>query len=171
MHASAIAESASNSTGLLQQRVAALTAAFRLIGDTRMQDLPFLHPALQVEAVGFEAACEGALGVLITPWFMNLIWLPFDGAQTVEPGANRVRELGGERLEFIGALETLFGAYEMCSLFSPMSEFADQAAARETAVEVLRFLRRTLPKPDVPAVPSRRAFLTGRFGANGGERA
>lgn len=147
------------------QRVDLLTQVFRAIGDTRMQGVPVLHPALRVEAVDFEAVEDGAFGILITPWFMNLMWLPFDDAHTVAVGKTRVRELGGERLEFIGALEISFGAYEMCSLFSPMSVFADQDAARATASEVLRVLRKPLPKPDVPPVPSRRAFLTGRFGS------
>ena len=157
------------SEAFVAQRVAMLTTVFRAIGETRMRGVPVLHPALCVEAVAFEAVDDGAFGILITPWFMNLMWLPFNDAEAVPAGTTRVRELGGERLEFIGALEPSFGAYEMCSLFSPMSDFADQDAARETAGEVLRLLRRALPKPDVPLVPSRRAFLTGRFG--GKERA
>lgn len=155
------------SAAFVAQRVTMLTSAFRAIGDTRMQGMPFLHPALHVEAVDFEAVEDGAFGVLITPWFMNLMWLPFDEAAAKPVGATRVRELGGERLEFIGALEASFGAYEMCSLFSPMSAFADQDAARETAGEVLRLLRTPSPAPDVPLAPSRRAFLTGRIGSIG----
>lgn len=149
------------------QRVALLTEVFCSIGETRMTGVPVLHPALRVEAVAFEAVDDGALGVLITPWFMNLMWLPFDDADAVAVGSTRVRELGGERLEFIGAWEVSFGAYEMCSLFSPMSDFTGQDAARETAGEVLRLLRKPLPRPDVPLAPSRRAFLTGRFGDRG----
>lgn len=160
---------ATESTAFVAQRVALLTQVFCTIGQTRMQGVPVLHPALRVEAVAFEAVDDGAFGVLITPWFMNLMWLPVNDAHAVAVGRTRVRELGGERLEFIGALEMSFGAYEMCSLFSPMSAFADQDAARETAGEVLRLLRKPLPKPDVPLAPSRRAFLTGRFG--GTERA
>lgn len=152
-------------TAFVAQRVCLLTSVFDLIGDTRMRGMPFLHPALRVEAVAFEAVEDGAFGILITPWFMNLIWLPFDDAAALPVGATRVRQCGGERLEFIGAREASFGAYEMCSLFSPMSAFADQEAARETAGEVLRLLRLPPPQPDVPRAPSRRAFLTGRFGS------
>lgn len=156
---------AAASAAFVAQRVAMLTKVFRSIGETRMQGVPVLHPALRVEAVAFEAVDDGAFGVLITPWFMNLMWLPFNDAEAVPAGNTRVRELGGERLEFIGALEMSFGAYEMCSLFSPMSDFADQDAARETAGEVLRLLRKPPPKPDVPLAPSRRAFITGRLGS------
>lgn len=155
---------AAENTAFVAQRVTLLTRVFRSIGETRMQGVPVLHPGLRVEAVAFEAVDDGAFGVLITPWFMNLMWLPFNDAEAVPAGSTRMRELGGERLEFIGAREISFGAYEMCSLFSPMSDFADQDAARETAGEVLRLLRKPSPKPDVPLAPSRRAFITGRFG-------
>jgi [NiFe] hydrogenase assembly HybE family chaperone len=155
---------AAESAAFVAQRVAMLTKVFRAIGETRMQGVPVLHPALCVEAIAFETVDNGAFGILITPWFMNLMWLPFNDAEAVPAGSTCVRELGGERLEFIGALETSFGAYEMCSLFSPMLDFADQDAARETAGEVLRLLRKSPPKPDVPLAPSRRAFITGRVG-------
>lgn len=155
---------AAERTAFAAQRVTMLTQAFRVIGETRMQGVPVLHPKLCVEAVDFEAVDDGAFGILITPWFMNLMWLPFDDAEAVPAGSTRMRELGGERLEFIGAQEMSFGAYEMCSLFSPMTDFVDQDAARKTASEVLRLLRKPLPKPDVPLVPSRRAFITGRLG-------
>jgi [NiFe] hydrogenase assembly HybE family chaperone len=144
-----------------QRRPAALAQAFALIERTRMRGLPMLHPALRVEALGF-APLAGAddgttLGILITPWFMNLIVLPHDDAPALAPGCVRQRVIGGERLAFIGAHEASFGAYEMCSLFSPMFAFADHAAARATAVEALKVLRAV----DTPAQPSRRAFLTG----------
>ena len=66
-----------------------------------------------------------------------------------------------EDFDFIGACEDGFGAYEMCSLFSPMFEFADQAGARATAWEILGQLRRAPPALPPPAA-GRRAFLTGR---------
>lgn len=143
------------------RRPAALEQAFELIERTRMRGLPMLHPALRVEALGFAplaGADDGAtLGILITPWFMNLIVLPRDDAPALAVGRVRARNIGGERLEFIGAHEASFGAYEMCSLFSPMFAFADHAAARATAVEALKALRAA----ETPAQPGRRAFLTG----------
>lgn len=166
------ASALSSSLSSLPQRVAALEQAFRAIEATRMCGLPMLHAGLQVEAVGFamQAIDEGsaALGILITPWFMNLMLLPLDGTPMRPVGKVRVRNLGGERFEFIGAQEDGFGAYEMCSLFSPMFEFADQAAARATAVEVLSVLRRQ--EAQAPSAPSRRAFLTGRVRDAGATR-
>lgn len=162
----------------LAAQAVALTRVFSIIGKTRMQDVPVLHPGLVVEAVGFEAytdadGAQAALGILMTPWFMNLIWLPLQGQTTVPIGQVCERIFGGECFEFIGAHETTFGAYEMCSLFSPMFEFADQATALATAKEVLGLLRKEPIAQAVPASapkPGRRAFLLGRVGSGIGEK-
>ena len=157
----------------LQTRVQQLVAQFRHIGATRMDGVPVLHPGLQVAAVGFEpdAANGGAVGVLLTPWFMNLVWMPPQPAPADAPpplrvGELRVRNVGNASFDFIGAHEDGIGAFEACSLFSPMFEFEDQAAALATAQAVLDQLR-ALPEPEpVPApVPARRRFLLGGRGA------
>ena len=162
----------------LQQRCAALVALFEGIARTRMLGVPVLNPALSVQALGFErvpadAAPEGGdepaagAGVLITPWFMNLIWLPLQHQPPSRaPGQSRKRPLGCETFDFMAAWDPVLGAYELCSLFSPMFDFADQAAASATAREVLKALRPapgpTQPARPPPATPARRAFLFGR---------
>ena len=152
---------------LLRERLVLLEHAFRAIGRTRMEGVPVLHAGLRVEALGFELVLEdgcaaAALGILVTPWFMNLMRIPLGEERALAPGQVRARTVGGERFEFIGAAEDSFGPYEMCSLFSPMFEFEGQDAARATAIEVLRVLRMPLAVPDAPPAPSRRAFLTGQ---------
>jgi [NiFe] hydrogenase assembly HybE family chaperone len=168
----------------LGPRVRALEALFEQVAATRMHGVPILHPQLSVRAVGFEAESDGrhAVGVLVTPWFMNLVRLPLtaDGAEApLRTGEKRTRRVGHEHFDFIGGHEPGFGPYEACSLFSPMLDFVDQAAALATAEEVLRLLRapqadaglqEALP-PGLPTVapaatPSRRALLFGR-GAGG----
>ncbi len=139
-------------------RVAALEARFAMIAVTRMAGVPMLNERLAVAAVGFEPVEDGCVGVLLTPWFMNLLWLPGDEARAAAPGSNRRRAVGRENFDFIGAHEEGIGPYETCSLFSPMFEFEDQAAALATAREVLVQLRQPEPEPQ----PSRRALLFGR---------
>ncbi len=148
-----------NPATALAARVAALEARFALIATTRMAGVPLLNEKLSVAAVGFEPVDDGALGVLLTPWFMNLLWLPAAEAEVAAQGASRRRAVGRENFEFIGAHEEGLGAYETCSLFSPMFEFEDQAAALATAREVLAQLRKPVP-PEPQA--SRRALLFGR---------
>jgi [NiFe] hydrogenase assembly HybE family chaperone len=151
------------STATLPARVSALEALFRDIAATRMDGVPVLNERLAVQAVGFEAVGEAACGVLVTPWFMNLVWLPAPADSPLAPGASRARAIGPERFDFIGAHEQGFGGYEACSLFSPMFEFEDQAAAVATATEVLAILR--APPPETVPAPARRALLFGRGAA------
>lgn len=171
----------------LPGRVAALEALFGHVAATRMAGVPILHPDLAVRAVGFEPAPDGlgAVGVLVTSWFMNLVWLPLTGHDAegqplpaLAVGATRMRAVGNERFDFIGAFEPGFGAYEACSLFSPMFDFADQAAAVATAEQVLAILRAPpapvqsvgaeparAAAPETGALSSRRALLFGRGSA------
>jgi [NiFe] hydrogenase assembly HybE family chaperone len=74
------------------------------------------------------------------------------------------RQFGNTAFDFIGAFEPSMGAFETCSLFSPMFEFANHNAAVATATEILAQLRQAAPTPvpEKPAAPSRRGFLFGR---------
>ncbi len=156
----------------LNARVAELAALFTHIAHTRMAGVPVVNAALQVEAIGFEClpADEGdpaGLGILVTPWFMNLVRLPLqrDDAAT-QVGRAHEEPLAGQRFEFIGAHEAAVGAYSACSLFSPMFEFSDRATARATALEVLAHLRGPpLPAARTGPMPARRSFLFGRSAA------
>lgn len=142
--------------GVLAARVQALEATFERIAATRMAGLPLVHPGLAVRAVDFTAAADGiALGVLVTPWFMNLVRLPLHGeAESLLPAPGRAETLavGGWTFDFLGQHEPGLGRFAAASLVSPMSEFADQAAAVATARALLEKLR---PRP------ARRGFLFG----------
>ena len=157
-------------------RVQALAQAFERIGHTRMWGVPVQNPQLGVQTIGFEAAPgldhvpEALAGILVTPWFMNLVRLPVAADASAKgwlaPGRKARRTLGCERFEFIGAFEEGLGAFEVCSLFSPMFEFANQQAAVATATQVLALLREPVAAPvasaNVALPPSRRGFLFGR---------
>lgn len=146
----------------LAGRVTALQRAYEHIAATRMAGLPLVHPKLVVATVGFQPEDDTiALGVLITPWCMNLVRLPLrESVAVLAVGETGARDLGARCFDFIGAHESGVGAFEAASLFSPMAEFADQAAAVATAEAVLDALRGPLP-PRV-AQPARRGFLFGR---------
>jgi [NiFe] hydrogenase assembly HybE family chaperone len=77
--------------------------------------------------------------------------------------------VGSEVFPFIGAHEEGFGAYEACSLFSPMFEFADHDAALATAQAVLGALHppASAPVSGEPLAASRRALLFGRGAREG----
>jgi [NiFe] hydrogenase assembly HybE family chaperone len=150
-------------------RVQQLEQVFAHIAATRMQGVPVRNAALQVQAIGFELLDDDVptlLGILITPWFMNLLRLPLlpHPAAAVQPGSKQHHVCGEQTFEFIAAHEEALGCFEACSLFSPMFAFADQAGAVATANEIAKLLRAPPANTAAPerAVPSRRGFLLGR---------
>jgi [NiFe] hydrogenase assembly HybE family chaperone len=164
---------------VLPPPVLALEQLFAEIASTRMRDVPVQNTALHVQAIGFAPDPQRAgvwLGILITPWFMNLVRL---ASLQVAPQAGFLaerdkapRQFGNTKFDFIGAFELSMGAFETCSLFSPMFEFANHNAAVATATEILSKLRQTAPapapNPKSPTAPSRRGFLFGRPAAPAG---
>jgi [NiFe] hydrogenase assembly HybE family chaperone len=126
--------SAGQALALLPDPSARLTDSFREAA-TRMNGLAFVNPALVVEAVGFAPWQGHWLGVLLTPWFMNLILAPRDpGAwASLGPGDKRCYQFPAGAYDFIGAQDDLAGEYQMCSLFSPLLQFDDQETARQVA--------------------------------------
>jgi [NiFe] hydrogenase assembly HybE family chaperone len=109
-----------------------LTAAFERIAATRMAGLPMNNPALRVAAVGFRHWAEDYLvGVLITPWAVNLVLLG-DGLR-LAADRRQSWDFPSGSYEFMGGEEPECGPFQFCSLFSPTFEFANQAAAEASA--------------------------------------
>lgn len=135
-----------------------LEAAFRRIETGSMAGVPMLNSALRVEAVGFTRWQNHWLGILITPWFMNLVLVPGEAAswQGVAPGKRLFRKFPSGDFAFLGSNEPEVGEFQSCSLFSPMGQFASQAEAREVALAALAALQAE-PVAAAPA-PSKQAF-------------
>ena len=76
---------------LLPDPSPALADAFRAVQAQRMQGLPFLNPAIEVEAVAFVPWKQYWLGAMVTPWSINLLLAPRD------PGAFRPLPAGEKR--------------------------------------------------------------------------
>lgn len=127
----------------LKKVVDDLEAVFSLIEQQRMVDVPILNSALRVKAVGFIAWDNGFLGVLITPWFMNLMFLGLlnEGESDARlPGEKMMRVFPSGVYEFIVGEEPGIGCYQACSLFSPMQQFHSQSLAEETAEAIMQGL-------------------------------
>ncbi len=121
-------------TGYLP-RVAKLVAAYETVARQRMRDLPIYNRKLKVEAVGFRSWGDCLIGVLITPWFMNVTLLPSRNKDwsALQEGAQIGWALPSGRYTFVvGQLED-FGTLQSCSLFSPMHMLQEQLAARLAA--------------------------------------
>jgi [NiFe] hydrogenase assembly HybE family chaperone len=173
-----------------------LVAEFREIWHAKMRDVPIVNRSLHVEAVGFQGWQGRPLGVLVSPWFMNLILLPAPGEDWsgLIVGTKELIGFPSGTYEFIHNARGALGGYKACSLFSPMGEFSSQLQATDTARAVMAMLfdpanraeddqRHTIRAereatladeavPDQPAPqPSRRALLTGGLGTAPVERA
>lgn len=146
-------------------RISALAVRFRQIGDDHMRDLPFYNAALEVEAFDFFPLGDDDLaGVLITPWFMNLVVLPRQPVAMEPQRCGEIRRIalpGGER-SFLYGGDPVVGALWAHSLHSPMQKFATQDQARsEARLRLAQVMSRPQPLPAAPANTGRRAFLTG----------
>ena len=131
-----------------EQIGSALETIFNQILAQRMQGLPVLNPALFVQATGFHRINDEWLGILITPWFMNLLLMPgLDSAWSGQnPGEKFAKTFPYGVFEFTLANEAQLGSYAQCSLFSPMFQFSHQADALAAAQAALQGLL-TAQKP------------------------
>ena len=145
----------------LGQRTRALVALFDEIRRTRMLGLPIANPALRVEAVGFEQWEDQDLGILITPWFMNLVLLPDSGRLTDLPQGDRVEcRFPSGPCELTVYHDEDLGSYLAAVLFRTVADFPDQDVARAVAEEALAQLLAE-PAEKKGEKVSRRGLFTG----------
>lgn len=118
---------------------------YNLILNTRMIGVPAVNPEIRVEAVGFQPWQDCCLGVLITPWFMNLMLISCEGNrwQELPVGSVQTHEFPSGNYQFIVGHEEGIGFYQSCSLFSPMFEFKDHEDAQLVAQETLQLIMDT----------------------------
>jgi [NiFe] hydrogenase assembly HybE family chaperone len=116
-----------------------LVSDYQRIADERMRGLPIYNDRLAVEAVAFREWDGHQLGVLIAPWFMNLVLLPTDTEDwsDCEYGTKTEREFPSGRYEFDTCDGAETGLHQSAALFSTVVDFTDQGTAREVAREVM----------------------------------
>jgi [NiFe] hydrogenase assembly HybE family chaperone len=146
-----------------------LEVCYRRIGERAMRDLQIYNDALEVETVGFRLWGEAVTGILITPWFMNLVLHRLDGSLgSCPPGSSITHAFPAGVIDFnVGDIDGL-GRIAGCSLFSPMFEFGTMDQARATAeaalVEILLPpVEHEHPAAKVAAAVDRRRFLRGEL--------
>jgi [NiFe] hydrogenase assembly HybE family chaperone len=170
--------------GFTDNPAAILERAFAEIYLHRMYDVPLCNHALRVEAVGFRRTEDGWLGILVTPWFMNVMLLPARGGHWTHMllGAKRWHRFASGSYELFGSTEDGVGDYHYFSLFSPMAGFSSQDEAVSVAQAALALLgdadtggrveaaaardacAAEAPKvPGAPADLAKRNFLRGHF--------
>jgi [NiFe] hydrogenase assembly HybE family chaperone len=141
-----------------------LEAVFNAVLTQRMQDSPLVNGSLAVQAVGFRTYRNHWIGILITPWFMNLLALPGEKSEwdIKQPGGKMHLHFPQGEFEFTVCTANELGRYAVCSLFSPMFQFELQAVAVTTAEAALQaLLADAAPRHGI----SRRDWLRGAFGS------
>ena len=125
----------------MDTRIDTLLEAYRMIGEQKMRDLPIFNSHLQVEAVGFQDWQGRTIGVMISPWFMNLVLLagPDDDVEAFTQGASSDWDLPAGNYEFHGA-EVAGIPHLTAALFSTVTDFPDQQTARSVAEAVVEQL-------------------------------
>ena len=141
-----------------------IEALFRRIETERMQDVPMPNAALRVEAVGFSHWSEHWLGMLITPWSINVMLLPGERSawQGVADGARVFYRFACGDFAFVGGHEPEVGEYHSCALYTRMGELSDQNMARDVAQTALGVLHRNpAANPAAPGLHYREGAVAG----------
>lgn len=174
---------------MIRNRTQLLETDFTEVWHAKMRDVPVVNKVLHVQAVGWRLVDGRPLGVLISPWFMNLIQLPAEGEDwsTLRAGEKEEIAFPSGTYEFIHNARQMVGGYKACSLFSPMGEFKTQQQAVDVAEAVMvalfdeqnraetdrqadiRAAREAeiaaveaaeAEEPEIPVIPSRRQVIT-----------
>ena len=142
--ANGVAEEKTSAVLALEQ-TRKLQAAFSKIERERISDIPILNPSLHVAAIGMRPFGESWVCALVTPWFIDLMALPqtpevAEAWNRMGVGTKVQHDFPAGTFEFICGADEGLGPYRMCSLFSPVLQFANQEAALVTAEAALTAL-------------------------------
>jgi [NiFe] hydrogenase assembly HybE family chaperone len=131
---------------------------YQQVWQTRMMDMPFVNDALKVEASGFVRHGGDWLGVIVTPWFLNLFLLNGGGSlwQDISAGQRRLVNLPCGALQFIADDDPELGLYQYCPLIAAVGTLADHATARQAALDALQAVLTIAvePEPTEQAAPT-----------------
>lgn len=128
-----------------------LERGFNRVWQSRMAGLPMLHPRVHVQAVGFRKWKYFWLGIIVTPWCMNVILakgLPSKW-KSIPEGRRLNYPFPAGLYDFISVKDRILGEYQMCSLMSPLDEVvSDHALAVEIAKAALDELMKPEKEPE-----------------------
>ena len=108
-----------------------------------MQGIPILNPAINVQALGFQELEGRVLGIIITPWLMNVVLLPNEDEDwsDMQLGDKRPHQFMSKTYKFMLNEIDGIGYCQTHSLYSPMRDFASHDQAVTVAQEFLDKLK------------------------------
>lgn len=124
-----------------------LEALYQKVYQEQMQGLPICNNKIKVEAVDFQLYQDQWLGILVTPWFTNLLILRQQGQGWPEmklaKGNEKYVNFPTGDIKFTPRFEPELGTYLCCSLVSPMTEVSSHQQAVLEAKNAMRQLTQT----------------------------
>lgn len=127
---------------------------FERIHQEQMKGLPLLNTRLHVETLCFQEYQGRILGILITPWLMNLVLLPGENDDWSEQELGHKEPHlfpGGSHKFMINEVDGI-GRYQTHSLYSPMREFTNQNHAQAAAESFMKVLMTATEASDDAAI-------------------
>jgi len=112
---------------------------FARIHRENMQGIPILNSKIRVQTLGFQHYQERVVGVVITPWLMNMVLLPGEGEDWSELvlGHKRFHNFPAKKYKFMVNEIDGIGFCQTHSLHSPMNEFSSHEHAVSVAQDFL----------------------------------
>lgn len=129
-----------------------LESHYRTLATRIMTEVPIANPALEVETFGFTRRDSGWCGILMTPWFMNLVYIPDESPHQTPctlafPGGGvSFQPARGDGLE----------RFWMAQMISPLADFPTMDYARAVAQQILQELLTPSATPSA-SLPTARA--------------
>ena len=114
----------------LEERLGILVRRYKELAPG-MSDLPLYNDKIGVEAVDFMPFGAMGLGALVTPWFINLVFLPLDEVAYEADRVGRIAVIelpAGQRSFSLGGDE-ITGMYWSHSILSPLNQIVSHDAA------------------------------------------
>jgi len=104
---------------------------FERILAENMQGIPILNSRISVQALGFQEYQGRVIGIIITPWLMNLVLLPSseEDWSDLVLGHKETHEFPAGKYKFLVNEIDGIGFCQTYSLFSPMNNFVSQEQA------------------------------------------
>lgn len=149
----------------LDDPTAILEAHYRQVWAMRRHEFANTNDNLDVEAIGFVCYAGDWLGVVVTPWFLDLFLIPGGGQLwgDIPAGQRRYLNLPCGTLQFIAGDDPEIGPYQHAPLIAPVSGIPDMATARQAAVDAMHAVL-LIPPPIQPATETPRAAPVSRRG-------
>lgn len=122
------------------ERVAKIVAqAFEKIFQESMRNMPLLNSRIKVQTLGFQYFHDRIIGIVITPWLMNIILLPAEDEDwsSLALGHKQTHTFPSKARKFLVNDIDGIGFCQTHSLFSPMNEFSSHEHAVSAAQRFL----------------------------------